>query len=270
MKNLWLRIIVAALGIPLLILSMKSSEWTRGALILILQLLMLREWRLLSFRNGAPLFIPATLIALAGINVGVFTYGSAIGTAIGIFCLAVMFIIEILRPTRQPLRALGGSTLYLIYIALPLALWYNLDTLDVHQRFAPIGAVILLWLSTWACDTAAFFSGSTIGKHKLHPAASPNKTIEGFIAGIIGAAIPLLVVNSLGWSSPTILDVIVLTVSVGLIGQGGDLLESLMKREAGVKDTASILPGHGGLLDRFDSLLLSTPVFYAYLLLSGA
>jgi phosphatidate cytidylyltransferase len=180
-----------------------------------------------------------------------------------------MLILEVFRRGRQPLLNLGASALFLLFVCAPLALWFILDSTGGSSRFAPAGALVSLWLSTWLCDTAAYAVGRTMGKHKLYDAASPNKTVEGFIAGIAGAIAAPLLLSALGWARLSATDVLALGGVVGLLGQAGDLLESLMKREVQIKDTSSFLPGHGGLLDRFDSLLLSTPFFYAYLILSG-
>jgi phosphatidate cytidylyltransferase len=160
------------------------------------------------------------------------------------------------------------TALFLIWIALPLALWIYIAALD-SIRFPLIGALGMLLAATWCCDSGAYFIGRLLGKHRLYPLASPNKTVEGAIGGLLFAALPLTIVKAAGWGAPQILDIVILTVAVGGFGQAGDLLESLFKREAGVKDSSHIIPGHGGLLDRFDSLLLSTPVFAAYLLISA-
>jgi phosphatidate cytidylyltransferase len=97
------------------------------------------------------------------------------------------------------------------------------------------------------------------------PAASPNKSWEGAIAGVFAALLVPVVLRLLGLFDFTGWDVVAFAIAVGVFGQAGDLLESLMKREAGVKDSSQFLPGHGGLLDRFDSLFLATPALYLYL-----
>jgi phosphatidate cytidylyltransferase len=270
MRNLLPRIAVAALGIPLLVLLAKGGGWTRGLLVIVLQGLIFREWIPLTASRGARIFPAAVAVAAAGLDVLVFSSGASFGVAIVVVAVSFLFIAEVFRPGRQPLLNLGASALFLLYVCLPLALWFLLDGKDASGRFAPAGALVTLWLSTWLCDTAAYGVGLTLGKHKLYDAASPNKTIEGFAGGIAGAVAAVLLMSALGWARPSALDILVLAAVVGLVGQTGDLLESLMKREVQIKDSSSFLPGHGGLLDRFDSLLLSTPFFYAYLILSGA
>lgn len=123
-----------------------------------------------------------------------------------------------------------------------------------------------LLLVTWMGDTAAFYVGSSIGKHKLAPRVSPKKTLEGAIGGLGGSVLASLVAK--GWLLPFLSykHAWILGVVVAVFGQLSDLGESLFKRDAGLKDSGHIIPGHGGILDRLDSLLFSTPVFYYYLI----
>ncbi len=125
--------------------------------------------------------------------------------------------------------------------------------------------VISVLAIIWICDTAAFHVGSVAGKHKLFPRVSPNKSWEGAIAGFIAAlgaaaAAKYIVLSYLSLGSALVIGAI-----VGTIGQLGDLAESLMKRDAGVKDSSALVPGHGGVFDRFDSLLLVAPCVYLYI-----
>lgn len=120
--------------------------------------------------------------------------------------------------------------------------------------------IIFTTFVTWANDTAAFFIGIKFGKHKLSPRISPKKTVEGSIGGLSGGIVTALVLAAL-FQKPLFFFGI-LGALVVIAGQFGDLIESIIKRNAGVKDSGSFLPGHGGVLDRFDSLLLAAPVFY--------
>lgn len=162
------------------------------------------------------------------------------------------------RPMVEALPAAGISSSGLLYVALPLSYALRL------QGMGRIGPWILLFalVITWVGDTAAYFVGRSIGKHKMAPILSPNKTWEGAAASMAGALL-------LGWwlsyrvnvPTPTLLGL----AAVGNVaGQIGDLLESAFKRSAGVKDSGSILPGHGGVLDRIDALILTIPVVWYY------
>ena len=149
---------------------------------------------------------------------------------------------------REVLWIAGG----LLYIALGfLAFW------GVRQIHA------MAWLLTviWSTDTAAYEIGRRYGQHKLAPTVSPHKTWEGAIAGLIAGAIlgmiAALITTEAGW-----FEALIISLLISAIGQIGDLVESKVKRLAGVKDSGNILPGHGGILDRFDSLLLASPFMF--------
>ena len=107
--------------------------------------------------------------------------------------------------------------------------------------------------------------GTAFGKHKLFPRVSPNKSWEGAIAGFVFAIITMIAAKATVIDLLTLYDAVIIGIIVGIIGQMGDLVESLVKRDAGVKDSSAIIPGHGGIFDRFDSLLLTAPVVYLYL-----
>jgi len=135
--------------------------------------------------------------------------------------------------------------------------------------------LIILYGCIWLTDSAAYFLGVKFGKHKNIFRSSKNKSIEGFIAGIITAFISAYLLNQLiylifgyfvlySWK-----DIVAFGIIVGFLGQLGDLLESNLKRDFGVKDSSNLIPGHGGILDRFDSLLISAPFLYFYFILLG-
>jgi len=125
--------------------------------------------------------------------------------------------------------------------------------------------VISVFAMIWICDTAAFHIGSALGKHKLFPRVSPNKSWEGAIAGFIAAILSALAAKFLVLDYLSTANALVIGSIVGTVGQLGDLAESLMKRDAGVKDSSHLIPGHGGAFDRFDSLLLVAPCVYLYI-----
>jgi phosphatidate cytidylyltransferase len=125
--------------------------------------------------------------------------------------------------------------------------------------------VLSLFVALWVCDTFAYFAGSMFGKHKLFERVSPGKTWEGSVAGFLGA-VGVMIGARAGWLEYlTMTDAVVLGILIGVFGQIGDLIESLFKRDAGVKDSSSIIPGHGGVYDRFDSLVFIAPIVYLYI-----
>jgi len=120
----------------------------------------------------------------------------------------------------------------------------------------------ILTIITIASDTGAYYAGSTYGKNKLCPAISPNKTVEGLLGGIAASLVLAVLVGMFLLPQVSILKMAAATILVSLIGVGGDLIESIMKRSCRVKDSGSILPGHGGVFDRIDSLLTAAPAMY--------
>jgi phosphatidate cytidylyltransferase len=125
--------------------------------------------------------------------------------------------------------------------------------------------IIALMITIWACDSAAFFIGSAIGKHKLFPRVSPNKSWEGAIAGFIFSVAAMVICKKLFLGFLSVENAAAIGIITGSVGQAGDLIESLIKRDAKVKDSSNLIPGHGGVFDRFDSLFLTAPAVYLYL-----
>lgn len=127
----------------------------------------------------------------------------------------------------------------------------------------------MLLLGTWATDTLAYFCGKAFGKHKLTPVLSPNKTWEGAIGGLLGSVVSVyiysIIFKPIATMSVPMLIIVGLLISIS--SQVGDLIESTLKRQARIKDSGNIIPGHGGVLDRFDSMMLSAPVVYYFVLL---
>ncbi|MBI5560776.1 MAG: phosphatidate cytidylyltransferase [Deltaproteobacteria bacterium] len=148
-----------------------------------------------------------------------------------------------------------------MYVALPLSHFIRISLL-------PNGRIWILFLMSvvWLNDTAAYYTGSAIGRHKLSPRVSPNKTVEGAIGGVIGGLAAAFLFNRFFETGLAAKDVVFISVFLGMVSLLGDLSESLLKRGAGVKDSGSIIPGHGGVLDRLDSIIFSVPALYYYLI----
>ncbi|HYK39695.1 MAG TPA: phosphatidate cytidylyltransferase [Candidatus Eremiobacteraceae bacterium] len=193
---------------------------------------------------------PIQLVFLSGLRVEDVFFFFLIGVAI--------ITLASKRPMVEALPAAGISASGLLFVVLPLSYAIRL------HGMGRVGPWILLFslVITWIGDTAAYFVGRSIGKHKMAPILSPNKTWEGAAASMGGALL-------LGWllsarvNVPTLV-VLGLAAAGNVAGQVGDLLESAFKRSAGVKDSGSILPGHGGMLDRIDALILTIPVVWYY------
>ncbi len=124
--------------------------------------------------------------------------------------------------------------------------------------------VFLLFFVVWSSDMVAFYVGSYLGRWPLAPHVSPKKTVEGAIGGVVGALLASFVARAWFMHRLTVADCLALGIGLGVVGILGDLVESMLKRGAGVKDSASLVPGHGGVLDRVDSLLYAAPFLYYY------
>ena len=131
--------------------------------------------------------------------------------------------------------------------------------------------IILLLLSIWICDSAAYIAGSRFGRHKLFSRVSPNKTVEGTLFGFLFALATAFACQMTFINELSLTQALVIGGICGSFGQLSDLVESLLKRDAGVKDSSNLIPGHGGILDRFDSEILVAPLvyFYAYFVILG-
>lgn len=167
-------------------------------------------------------------------------------------------------PLEQSLRD-GAMTLFgVLYLGL------TLGTLSM-TRLLPLGEwlIFFLLLVTWASDTGAYLVGTLCGRHRLAPTISPKKTVEGLVGGLIAAIIAGYAAR--WWFLPDLsgLDCLILATLLTISGLWGDLTESAMKRSVGMKDSGGILPGHGGMLDRLDSLLFTAPVFYYYVTMAS-
>ncbi|HVK76594.1 MAG TPA: phosphatidate cytidylyltransferase [Kofleriaceae bacterium] len=130
--------------------------------------------------------------------------------------------------------------------------------------------VVFVLACVWLGDTGAYFAGRFLGKHKLYPAVSPKKTWEGAIGGVLGSLVGGIAVKVIRLDDLRWIDVVLLTIPGAALAQMGDLVESLIKRSTGVKDSGAILPGHGGILDRIDAVLFFAPWVYVYFSVSAA
>lgn len=143
-----------------------------------------------------------------------------------------------------------------VFLGLPLFAFYRLKEVG---RFLPLCLLLVIWAS----DTAAYLVGRSMGRHKLAPHISPKKTVEGLMGAMAGAAFVTLLFGRYMGMTP--LAAALVGLALGALGQFGDMLESIAKRVCKVKDSSSLIPGHGGILDRIDSFLLTAPFLYHYL-----
>ncbi|MDD2430293.1 MAG: phosphatidate cytidylyltransferase [Firmicutes bacterium] len=247
---MWTRILTAIVGIPLLLVLAYLGGWWFFTLALVASIVALYEFH--GFAKGLGSNLNLFNLIAGGIATFLLTYFRPFNLPAVIVCFIVLIILELFH-SRSVLK--NGSLMILgsiyggsLFAFLPLLR-------DLGFQY-----VILLLLITWGSDTLAYFWGIKYGKNKLWPAVSPKKSWEGAFGGLLGGFLGGLVSSLFGVVPLVIGGLLGLFGSV--IAQTGDLLESAMKRECGVKDSGDILPGHGGILDRFDSLLILAPFLY--------
>ncbi len=162
------------------------------------------------------------------------------------------------RPIVEALPAAGISCSGLLLVALPLTYTVRLHGIETDGPRLLMFALVIIWVG----DSAAYFVGRALGRHPMAPVLSPKKTWEGTVASILGALLVAVVFTR--WLTVPLPHLLAMAAVGNIAGQAGDLLESAYKRSAGVKDSGSLLPGHGGVLDRIDALILAIPVVWYY------
>ncbi|MCS7233186.1 MAG: phosphatidate cytidylyltransferase [Synergistetes bacterium] len=179
------------------------------------------------------------------------------------FLFLFLIVAQVLKREKgSPLISVGATLLGFFYVAWLISYVILLRNLEEGRFWT-----IVLLLVTWSTDTMAYIVGKTMGRRKLAPSISPNKTVEGFWGGVLGA---VLFSSIMGWlfTLPPLWTLLFGFV-MGVWGQLGDLGESLFKREVALKDISGLIPGHGGVLDRFDSFLFNAPMIYYFLFWTG-
>jgi phosphatidate cytidylyltransferase len=290
------RVATAVVLIPLvLLLVLKAPLYVLALVSGAIAVMAIAEFLKLATHYGVQPLGPATyafvalffvFVAIVSTNRTPLVETTAIlfGTTLGAALAPFVFLIAAIMMKRAGLAsgypAAAASSFAFVYIAIPMALL-------VAIRQQPAGAIwtIFTLLAVWAGDIFAYFVGKSLGRHRMSPRISPKKTWEGAVASIVASMIvgtlwfqhapaisaALLRIGLIerrdgifGLQQPQLGPIILLSAVVNLAAQLGDLVESLIKRGAGVKDSGTILPGHGGMLDRIDAMLFAVPVVWAY------
>lgn len=256
MSPFWSRILVAAVGLPLVLGFTWLGGWWLVALAAAAALLALHEYWLLArpLRPLAPAGYVGAVLALLGAQLGgvVWMVGGVLTT------LALAFFLKGISEARQAATvAVSGTILGAVWVGLGLGFLIVLRDLPKDGRLAAFTVL----LAVWAGDTAAYAVGRLIGRHRMAPSTSPKKTWEGFAAGT-AATIFVAFIALYKQHYLTIGESIVLGAVLAVAAPLGDLFESLLKRDAGVKDSGRLLGGHGGVLDRLDAFFFAMPAAY--------
>jgi len=279
MKNLIVRTLSGAVLAVVFIGAVSASQWSFGALLLLILLGgQIEFYRLARCMGLSPQCWMGTAVGvlLFALNfVVVRQSGHPVAQEADAAVLHLLFYIGLLLPSlfvcqlfrrsSTPLADLGATVLGVIYVAVPLSLLLYVPLL-AGGAWRPATVLCYVFI-IWANDVFAYLTGMAFGRHRLCERLSPKKTWEGFFGGLAGAVAAGLVaayaLDASGWMWGG------LALVAALSGVAGDLAESMFKRAASVKDSGRAIPGHGGVLDRFDALLLSAPYVFLYLLLVG-
>ena len=264
------RILTALVGLPLVIAAVHFGGIFYMAFIAAIIILCVYEYGLMLLTSGKPVSrvsltifsVIMTLAAVLGRLPSMEEYPSNLNSFFIALTVVGIFLVEILTPKRS-LERVANTFLGVFLIPWTLAHLINIRMTDPYGEFF----TYIIFFTVWATDIAAYFVGTALGKHRLNEEVSPKKSWEGAIAGaIVGVLTALLCWNLFFPWYITWVTAAALGLLITFLGQLSDLAESLIKRSAGVKDSSSILPGHGGILDRFDSYLLIAPVLYYVIL----
>ncbi len=171
-----------------------------------------------------------------------------------LFGIVVLFILELFLKGAKPFEQLGYLFLSFAYITIPYYYLITISIKESHSFYQPV-LVFGMLLCVWANDSFAYLVGSRIGKTKLFPRISPGKTWEGSAGGVVGSAIAATLLYLVFPNQFSAIDWLAIAIIASIFGTLGDLVESMLKRSIGVKDSGTLLPGHGGILDRFDAFM---------------
>jgi len=272
-SNLTLRIAFAAIAIPLAVAVVWFGGWLFAVVLAALGVLGTREIYDLARRQGLDALDRTGGLAAAAIPLlaywakGSETHWAEPALYLGALWLVVMLVVAMVRrgPTGRPLATVSVTLFGCLYASALLAFLIPIrhGTNAANQPFAYLCLTLFPLVITWIGDTAAMAVGIKVGGPKLAPVLSPNKTRSGAVGGFLGAIVTavvlgMLVLNRVGWNF-AVWQLVVVGGVVGVVSQVGDIAESLFKREAGVKDSSNLIPGHGGVLDRLDSLYFVVP-----------
>ena len=262
------RTLINVIGIPAILYLIWQGGLGFALFIFLVMIIGLDEfYRMNTNERQSPVKITGYIFT--GLMAAYFFWLPAITLLQGLSLLACFIIItlfiELGRDKLNPTRNIGITVLGIMYIPVLLGSIIALRNLDtVYSTYFTVSMIVAIWV----CDSVAYIFGMKWGRKKIFPRVSPNKSWVGSIAGLVSTFIVFygLRVQSI-LPDLTLLDVTVFSIITGFFGQVGDFAESLLKRDVGVKDSGKLLLGHGGVLDRFDSITLASPLTYAYITL---
>ncbi len=270
LKDFFVRAVSAAVFAVIVLGAIWGSYLTFGALLLVITLISVYEFfNMTKVKGVSPQQILGLSVAAAIFAFGFDSfYNEAQNTLLIVLFLILMvpsiFMMELFKGGVNPFENIGLTLLPMLYIATPMSMLVGVPLLLADGVWNPMVMMCYLFV-IWANDSFAYLVGVSFGRHRLYEAISSKKSWEGFFGGIAGSvAIALAVAYYLDSSVAMWVGVALIT---SIIGSVGDLVESMFKRACGIKDSGRLMPGHGGCLDRFDSMIFSAPFVFVYLIL---
>ncbi|MCQ2211240.1 MAG: phosphatidate cytidylyltransferase [Paludibacteraceae bacterium] len=270
-KNLLTRAISGFLFVAAMLACVWMSDFYFGALFLLLVIIGLREFYTLVNKESnvsvlVPLSVAGGALLFATVFYVFFYNANYVWLSLNFIYVSVLMIVELFRKQEKPLFNMAVSLFGILYVALPFSLMAIVESTPVSGERLLMAFFIIIWAS----DTGAYLTGMCFGKHKMFERISPKKTWEGLAGGCLFAILAGFIFYKTNFIPYTFLSWVGISVLIFAFGVLGDLVESMMKRSLNVKDSGVFLPGHGGLLDRFDSALVAAPALcmVAFLLLN--
>lgn len=286
LRNLIVRTLSGAVLLAIVVAAAYMGYWGFGTLMLLITVIGVWEfYKLVTAKGVEPqrglgmlistIYVLGCVISLgAWVNYvdngkldwaakAVYEVGLVASFVVLVVGIALIFVREVFLAKKTPMLNIASTIMGIFYVAVPMSLMLTVPLMLSPLGWTPLVFLFYLFI-VWGNDVFAYLVGITLGRHKMCERLSPKKSWEGFVGGVIGAMVmgavgAVVVGGNLGvWLG--------LSVVVSLSSVVGDLVESMFKRDAGVKDSGNILPGHGGILDRFDALILSAPFAFIYLL----
>lgn len=257
------RVLSAAVGIPIIILLVYIGGMAFDLAVLAISLIGLYEFsRAMGKKSNDLFYILSCLVSLIILLTANKANFNDYVAFIGVFYVICSGFIVVLFSDKYSFRDAALSIFGVLYIPFMLS-----HLTAIRTMTCGFSVIWLCFLSTWATDTFAYFTGRAIGKNKLCPSVSPNKTVEGAIGGLVGS-----IVISIAWAyiskkffivpNNFYMKYVIVGVGAGVLSQFGDLTASIIKRKVKIKDYGDLIPGHGGILDRFDSMIFVAPFIY--------
>ncbi|MFN7927085.1 MAG: phosphatidate cytidylyltransferase [Blastocatellia bacterium] len=235
----------------------------------IVAVLALLEYKNIAAQVGAQVGIMQSVLAALGVLAG-FYWQQPEWIMLSLALLVIVELSVQLFTTKDLTKALpnaAGTIFGVAYIALLGGYLLALRVAPEQANSLPAKLISLFFLIVFAGDTGAYYTGRTLGKHKLAPSISPGKTVEGLLGGLLANVLAVVIARYTFFPELSLISAIPLSLLMGGLGVIGDLCESMLKRGSHVKDAAHLIPGHGGVLDRLDSILFNAPVLYYYFVL---